>query len=105
VTLSGAQIPAEANVLVSIGAANHDPSKFERPEVFDIRRDNAAAHLSFGHGPNLCLGASLARLVARVVLEELTTAAPNLRLVADQEFDFTPIIGFRGPKRLEDSWG
>ncbi len=105
VVLSGVEIPADANVLVVIGAANHDPAKFAKPEVFDIGRENAAEHLSFGHGPHICLGASLARLEARVVLEELTAAAPNLQIVANQEFDFAPIIGFRGPKKLEVLWG
>ncbi|MFN0092447.1 MAG: cytochrome P450, partial [Acidimicrobiales bacterium] len=72
VTLSGVDIPADADLLVSIGAANRDPAVFDRPDVFDIRRPNAREHLSFGGGAHLCLGAPLARLEARVVLEELT---------------------------------
>ncbi len=104
VVLSGVEIPADANVLVTIGAANHDPSKFESPDVFDIRRENASQHLSFGHGPHICLGASLARLEARVVFEELTAAAPGLKLVEHQQFEFLPIMGFRGPRKLEVLW-
>lgn len=104
VVVSGVEIPADANVLIGIGAANHDPSQFPDPDVFDIRRENANEHLSFGHGPHTCLGASLARLEARVVFEELTALAPDLQIVADQEFDFLPIIGFRGPRKLEVLW-
>ncbi len=104
VELSGVTIPADSNVLVAIGAANHDPAKFPNPATFDIRRQNASEHLSFGHGPHTCLGASLARLEARVVLEELNAAAPGLKIVADQRFEFPPIIGFRGPRRLEVLW-
>ena len=88
---SGVELPAGADVLVCIGAANRDPEVFARPDEFDLRRANAHQHLSFGSGPHLCLGASLARLEARVVLEELTAALPgaapagrtDLRLRAD----------------------
>ena len=105
VELSGVPIPADANVLVSIGAANRDPRVFARPDDFDIHRANAHDHLSFGSGPHLCLGASLARLEARVVLEELSAALPGLRLSRGQEFEFMPIIAFRGPRSLHVEWG
>ncbi len=104
VTLSGVEIPAEANLLVSIGAANRDPEVFDDPHRFDIGRPNARDHLSFGGGAHLCLGAPLARLEARVVLEELATALPDLRLVPGQEYQFPPIIGFRGPRALHVEW-
>lgn len=97
-------IPADSNVLVCIGAANRDPGVFAHPHDFDIRRANANEHLSFGSGPHLCLGAPLARLEARVVLEELSSALPSLRLRPDQHLEFMPIIGFRGPKALEVEW-
>ncbi len=97
-------IPAESNVLVCIGAANRDPDVFAEPHQFDIRRANANEHLSFGSGPHLCLGAPLARLEARVVVEELSSALPSLRLCPDQHLEFMPIIGFRGPKALEVEW-
>jgi cytochrome P450 len=104
VTLSGVEIPADADVLVSIGAANRDPEQFPQPDTFDIHRANANEHLSFGSGPHLCLGAPLARLEARVVLEELTAALPGLRLADGQSFEFMPIIAFRGPRTLHVEW-
>lgn len=104
VVVNGEQIPADANVLVSIGAANRDPAIFPEPDRFDIRRPNAHDHLSFGYGPHLCLGAPLARLEARVVLEELSRALPSLRLTPGQSFEFMPIIGFRGPRALHVDW-
>jgi cytochrome P450 len=104
VVLSGVEVPADADVLVSIGAANHDPAHFPDPDRFDITRLNARDHLSFGGGAHLCLGAPLARLEARVVLEELTSAVPSLRLLADQTYEFMPIIAFRGPRALHVTW-
>jgi cytochrome P450 len=62
-------IPAGENVLLLIGSANRDPAVFERPDVYDVRRDTSAM-LSFGRGTHFCMGASLARLEARVAFEE-----------------------------------
>jgi cytochrome P450 len=104
VELSGVMLPAGADVLVSIGAANRDPAVFTEPDRFDIRRPEAGEHLSFGFGPHYCLGAPLARLEARVVLEELTAALPTLRLQPGQTFAFAPIIGFRGPRAVHVEW-
>ena len=104
VQLSGTDIPADADVLVCIGAANHDPQHFPDPERFDIRRDNAREHLSFGSGPHHCLGAPLARLEAKVVFEELTTTYPSLRLAPGQSFAVLPIIAFRGPLAVLVEW-
>jgi cytochrome P450 len=57
-------------VLLLAGAANRDPSVFPSPDRYDLGRDTTRS-LSFGKGRHLCLGAGLARLEARVVLEEL----------------------------------
>ena len=62
-------IPAGENVLLLVGSANRDPEVFERPDVYDVRRDTSAM-LSFGRGTHFCMGASLARLEARVAFEE-----------------------------------
>ena len=75
--------------MLLLGAANHDPEVFPEPDVFDIYRHNAKDHLSFGHGAHLCLGAPLARLEARVVLEELSARLPSLRIVPGQTFRFS----------------
>jgi hypothetical protein len=62
-------IPAGENVLLLVGSANRDPAVFERPDSYDVRRDTSAM-LSFGRGTHFCMGASLARLEARVAFEE-----------------------------------
>ena len=70
VELHGVTIPRDAFLLVAIGAANRDPTVFREPNRFDPRRD-PNPHVGFGHGIHYCIGAALARLEARVVLEEL----------------------------------
>ena len=89
---------------MSIGAANRDPAVFAEPHQFDIRRSNAGEHLSFGCGPHYCLGAPLARLETRLVLEELAAALPSLRLAPGQAYTFPPIIAFRGLRSLQLEW-
>ncbi len=68
--LHGQVLPAGDRLLLLIGAANRDPLVFPDPDRFDLDRDTTAL-LSFGTGTHFCLGASLARLEAKVVLEEL----------------------------------
>lgn len=70
VPLHGGVIPAGDRVLLLLGSANRDELVFAHPDRFDLLRDTSAL-LSFGAGPHFCMGASLARLEARVVLEEL----------------------------------
>lgn len=76
VPLHGETIPKGAKVLLSIGAANHDPRHFDHPERFDIARE-MEGHLAFGFGVHFCLGARLARLEARVALEEILKRLPD----------------------------
>ena len=78
--LHGATIPAGDRVLLLAGSANRDERMFPDPTRYDLDRDtNGIA--SFGMGRHFCLGASLARLEARVVLEELVAR------VADYDVD------------------
>lgn len=72
-SLHGVTAPAGAKLLLCLGSANHDDRVFTAPETFDLHRDEAQLRqiLSFGGGRHFCLGASLARLEARVVLREL----------------------------------
>ena len=97
-------VPANANLLLLLGSANRDPAVFEDPEGFDIHRQNAKEHLSFGFGAHYCLGAPLVRLEVRIVLEELSARLPSLRLVSGQTLRFQPNTSFRGPPSLLVEW-
>ncbi|MDX1511987.1 MAG: cytochrome P450, partial [Nitriliruptorales bacterium] len=79
VELSGVMIPAGSSVVVNLGAANRDPSRWDDPDTFDIHRP-PVPHLAFASGPHTCLGMHLARAEMRVALETLLDRLPNLRL-------------------------
>ncbi|MCL4298393.1 MAG: cytochrome P450 [Anaerolineae bacterium] len=103
-TLAGVDLPEGAKLLLVLGSANRDEQCFYSGETFDIHRENAKHHLTFGHGVKYCLGAPLARLETRIVLEELTRRFPSLRLVSDQKFEYVPNTSFRGPSHVWVEW-
>jgi cytochrome P450 len=104
-TIGGVEIPAGTNIFLSLAAANHQPDHFDDPTTFDIHRDDARNHISFGKGIHFCLGARLARFEATIMLEVLTERIPSLRLVDGQDLSRFPNITFRGPKELLVTWG
>jgi cytochrome P450 len=65
----GVTIPQASKVLLLTGSAGRDERKYPDADRFDIRR-SFDTHVSFGHGIHFCIGASLARLEARVAIEE-----------------------------------
>lgn len=82
--LHGVTIPAGAAVALLWGAANRDERRWERPDELDVARE-PRRHLAFGEGIHHCLGAPLARLQGRIVLEEMLRAMPRYRLAGEPE--------------------
>jgi cytochrome P450 len=80
VEVDGITIPAGHKVMMLYAAANRDPREFgPTADEVDVRRD-IPRHLSFSSGPHFCIGSHLARLQAKVALEELLTAHPQVQL-------------------------
>lgn len=98
VSLAGTTLPENSIVMPLLGSANRDESQFVRPEVFDVRRDNAG-HLGFGIGAHYCLGAALARLEARLAIEALIDELPSLRRTHDER-EYIDSFLIRGPRHL-----
>ena len=82
-----------------LGAANHDPAEFERPDDLDLGRPNASRHLAFGGGIHYCLGASLARVEAQIAIGTLIRRFPHVELAAEPEW--RDRLTIRGVSRLE----
>ena len=78
VEVDGVEIPAGEKVLMLYGSANRDPREYgETADRLDVRRE-VARHLAFSSGPHFCIGNHLARLQARVAVEELFAAHPHV---------------------------
>jgi cytochrome P450 len=74
--LCGTRLREGEKVVLLIGSANRDERAFEDPDRYDLLRSTRAS-LSFGQGTHFCLGAALARLEARVALEEVWQRFPE----------------------------
>ena len=83
-TIGGKDITAGSVIALGFGPANHDPEKFESPEVFDITR-TPNEHLGFGSGTHFCLGAVLARMDLNICFTTLLRRLPNLSFDPDKQ--------------------
>jgi cytochrome P450 len=77
--LEGQQVRKDQLVIAMIAAANRDPEVYDRPQAFDIGRENPAPHLAFSGGIHYCLGHYLARLQATIAFRLLAERLPDLR--------------------------
>src|SRR5439155_2254112 len=102
--LAGVASPKGSVVHLSLGAANRDPARWERPDEYDLFRPMLPA-LGFGGGPHVCIGQHVARAEMHVAIEALLDGLPNLRL--DPDAAPPQIIGMyeRGPTELPVLWG
>ena len=79
---------------ISIAGANRDPEANEDPNEFNILREQIK-HVSFGYGPHMCIGASLARIESKLVFEKIFERFPHLKLT-ESEPNWQKNFIFRG---------
>jgi cytochrome P450 len=79
-TYAGVELRKGDMVLCLISAAGLDEEIFPQALEVDFERSNRRQHCAFGSGPHMCVGAPLARLELRIMLEELLPRLPGLRV-------------------------
>jgi cytochrome P450 len=101
--LGGVAIPKGATMMLSLGSANHDGTRWEDPESFNIFRERKP-HIGFAHGAHVCLGMHLARLESTKIFNTLFDELPGLRLDPAAPAPYVTGVMFRSPPRLDVVW-
>ncbi|WP_101947832.1 cytochrome P450 [Mycobacterium sp. 3519A] len=91
-------IPAGSRIALLTGSAGRDERQYANADMFDVNR-TGIRHISFGHGSHFCLGAALARLEARVALEETLARFPEWD-VDEDAVHFVHTNSVRGPSSV-----
>ncbi len=99
IEMHGQAIPAGVLVLAMVGSANRDARQFQAADQFEITRD-PNPHVAFGHGIHFCLGAALARLEARIALNEILDRFSEFGPASDEPWQPRKALNVHGPTRL-----
>lgn len=97
IDLRGGTMRAGDRLFLMVNAANHDPSRFEAPERFDISR-SPNPHMAFNHGVHFCLGAPLARAEGAQAILGVLDRYPEIRLGAEPRYMDTLVM--RGVREM-----
>jgi cytochrome P450 PksS len=74
----GTKVRRGQSIVLVLTGANRDSDLFERPDSFEVSRENARKNIAFGYGAHHCIGAQLARLEAETLWCELLQRFPNV---------------------------
>jgi cytochrome P450 len=99
-TVAGVDLRAGTALVVNMGAANHDETRWENADELDIERPQTA-HIAFASGPHMCLGMHLARMETKVAFNRVLDRLPNVRLDPDAPPPAITGMTFRAPPRLD----
>jgi cytochrome P450 len=78
--LGGVELLQGSRIFLLWAAVNRDPENFANPDAVELDRPGLREHMAFGRGTHFCVGARLARLEARIILEELLARTHSFRL-------------------------
>jgi cytochrome P450 len=104
VPLADKELHAGDTVVINIGSANHDETRWDRPDEFDIFREQVP-HIAFASGVHMCLGIHLARMETMVAMNAVLDRLPNLRIDPDAEAPYITGMVFRAPPALPVAFG
>lgn len=101
------EVPAGTRVFLGLAAANRDPRRWEDPTALILDRPKIKEHLGFGRGAHVCIGAPLARVEVRVILEKLLAFTSSIELdesvhgpQGDRNLEYDPSFIIRGLSQL-----
>jgi cytochrome P450 len=89
--IAGTPIPAGSRVLVIYASANRDENEWDKPEIFDIRRD-AGRQIGFGNGTHACAGQGLARMETAAMLRALLQRVDRIEVTGQPVWALNNII-------------
>jgi cytochrome P450 len=95
VDYEGLALEKDTMILTWLGSANRDPSVFESPEIFDVRRD-PNRHLAMSIGRHFCLGANLAKLEGQIAIGRLLARTRKIALATSDPLPMNPNFAFNG---------
>lgn len=104
VDVCGVTVPDGAVIAVCVGSANHDETRWDRADEFDMFRE-PQQHLAFAFGPHMCLGMHLARMETTVVVNRILDRLPDVRIDPDADLPYITGMTFRAPPALPVVWG
>lgn len=106
-TVAGVDVPAGTVVMISPGAANRDPERFECPAEFRLDRKNVREQVAFARGVHSCPGAPLARVEGRISIERILARMTDITVdetvhgpTDDRRFTYEPTFILRGLTEL-----
>lgn len=99
-TIRGLPIQKGEPVAFGVASGNRDEEYYEDPDQFRLGRTQSRAHITFGNGPHVCPGASLARLEGRVLLEVLIEKVERIELQTGYRRQKVPVFWANGPQAL-----
>lgn len=94
----GVRVPEGSRMALLNGSAGRDEREYPDPDVFDVQRE-MERHLTFGYSTHFCLGAALARLEGRVVIEEMLDRHPEWH-VDESQVEMVHTTTVRGPAKV-----
>lgn len=100
--LAGCPVAERDKLIISLQSANWDEDAWGDDAIqFSLDRDNDEGNVAMGRGIHSCLGAPLARLQCRILIEQLLDRFPDMRLAPGYRWEIAPGVLIRRPKTLD----